>query len=188
MVRDLVFTHGIMPRDWTGFESAQAFLTGDLAMGWFISPGISYSREYLPWELGISHIPRFNGERHALLYGTVLVNFARGRKNRRRAMDFMLGLVSRENDIRMFEQVGFVPVRESSRSSLQVRAFVKNNPVFGVPIEALEYARALPPHPRFQKIDREIAAMLERIILGGASPSGELARTQAILDEIVGGD
>jgi hypothetical protein len=33
MVRDLAFTHRIMPRNWTALESAQAFLTGRLAMG-----------------------------------------------------------------------------------------------------------------------------------------------------------
>ncbi|MFW6180461.1 MAG: ABC transporter substrate-binding protein [Spirochaetota bacterium] len=178
MVRDLALVHRIMPRNWTALESAQAFLTGRLAMGWVISPGIPYSEENLPWDLGVANMPLFGHERAANLYGTALVAFASGRKQRRAALDFMFHLVSRENDIRMFERAGFVPVRRSSYGSLQVRAFLKENPRYRVPLEALEYARPLPSHPRFLQIDREIAHMLQRVILAGADPARELRETE----------
>jgi sn-glycerol 3-phosphate transport system substrate-binding protein len=85
-------------------------------------------------------------------------------------MNFMLWLSSQENDVRMFRRVGFVPIRSSSVDSLDVRAFLKKHPRYRIPLEALEYARSLPVHPRFLLIDREIAAMLERIVLSGADP------------------
>ena len=185
MVRDLALVHQIMPRNWTALESAQGFLTGKLMMGWVISPGIPYSEENLPWDLGVAHVPRFGDGRAANLYGTALVAFASGKKQRRAALDFMFHLVSRENEVRMFERAGFVPVRRSSAESLQVRALLQENPRYRVPLEALEYARPLPSHPRFLQIDREIALMLERVLLAGADPAAELGETEARINRMI---
>lgn len=185
MVYDLIFKHKIMPKNWTDFESAQAFLTGKLAMGWFISAGISYSEANLPWTLKTSHIPHFNGKRCALLSGTALVNFSKNRKRRRAANDFMFWLINKENDIKLFEKIGFVPVRKSALNSLELKAFVKENPNYRIPLEALEYARPLPHHPEFLKINHEFGEMLQRIILGNADPEEELANTERKINEML---
>jgi sn-glycerol 3-phosphate transport system substrate-binding protein len=184
-VHDLVFTHRVLPGTWTEWESAQAFLTGKIAMGWFISPGISYGEKYLPWKLGIAHIPRFNGGRQGLMSGTALVSFARSRKKQKAALDFMFWLTQKENDIRLFERIGFVPIRRSSVNSLEVRAFVRENPRYRVPLEAIEYARPLPNHTEFLKINQEIARMLQRIILRKADIEVELRRTEEKINGMI---
>ncbi len=187
MVYDLIFKHKIMPQKWTDWESAQAFLMGKLAMGWFISPGISYGEENLPWTLKVSHIPRFNGKRYALLSGTALVNFSTNRRKRRAANDFMYWLINKENDIKLYEKIGFVPIRRSALNSLELKAFTKTNPNYRIPLEALEYAHPLPHHPEFLKINKEISSMLQRIILYEADLDlrEELARTEQRINEML---
>jgi sn-glycerol 3-phosphate transport system substrate-binding protein len=178
MIHDLFFRYRLISRNWTGWEAAQAFLTGNLAMGWFISAGIPYTEQNLPWPLRIAHMPKFNGQRYGLLSGTVLVNFAERKKQRRAATEFMLWLLSRENDIRFYERVGFVPVRTSSRNSLEAQAYARAHPNYRIPLEAIAYARPLPHHPEFLKINQAISEMLERIILNGADPLEELKNTE----------
>jgi sn-glycerol 3-phosphate transport system substrate-binding protein len=185
MVWDLLFTYMIMPRNWTDWENAQAFLTGKIAMGWFSSAGISYGEQYLPWKMRVSHMPAVNGKRFSVLSGTVLVNFSKNRKKRKAAEDFMLWLLKRENDVKLFERIGFLPVRRSVSSSLEVKAFVRENPNYRIPIEALEYARPLPVHPEFLKINQEIHDMLQRIILDGADLKEELVSTQKTINEML---
>lgn len=174
-----------MPRNWTDWENAQAFLTGKIAMGWFSSAGISYGEQYLPWKMRVSHMPAVNGKRFSVLSGTVLVNFSKNRKKRKAAEDFMLWLLKRENDVKLFERIGFLPVRRSVSSSLEVKAFVRENPNYRIPIEALEYARPLPVHPEFLKINQEIHDMLQRIILDGADLKEELVSTQKTINEML---
>jgi sn-glycerol 3-phosphate transport system substrate-binding protein len=187
MVYDLIFKHKIMPQKWTDWESAQAFLMGKLAMGWFISPGISYSEENLPWTLKVSHIPQFNGKRYALLSGTALVNFSTNRRKRRAANNFMYWLINKENDIKLYEKIGFVPIRKSALNSLELKAFAKSNPNYRIPLEALEYAHPLPNHPEFLKINKEISNMLQRIILNEADLDlrEELVRTEQRINEML---
>lgn len=178
MVYDLFFKYRIMSQKWTEWENAQAFLTGKLAMGWFISAGIPFSEQNLPWPLRVAHIPRFNGRRYTLLSGTALVNFSNNRKKRRAANDFARWLVKKENDVRFFRDIGFVPLRTSSLNSLELKAFTRENPNYRVALEALEYARPFPHHPEFLKINQEVSNMLERIILNEADPIEELKKTE----------
>jgi len=185
MLYDLVFTHKIMPRTWTDWESAQAFLMGKIAMGWFISPGISFNEQNLPWEFRVSHIPRFNGNRYVTLSGTALVNFAQKKKKRRAAWDFMLWLIHKENDIRMYERIGFLPIRKSSLNSLELKAYAQAHPNYKVPLEVLDYARPLPYHPEFLKINHEISNMLQRIMLEGADPREELQKTEKLINSML---
>lgn len=137
-------------------------------MVWFISAGISFSEWNLPWQVRIAHVPRINGRRNAMLTGTALVNFAKSRKQRRAVRDFTFWLTSRENDIKLYETIGFVPIRHSSLNSLELKAFARENPNYRVPLEVLEYARPTPNHPEFFKINHEIGQMLQRIILNEA--------------------
>ncbi len=185
MLYELVFTHKIMPRTWTDWESAQAFLMGKIAMGWFISAGISFNEQNLPWNFRVSHIPRFNGKRAVTLSGTTLVNFAKKKKKRRASWDFMLWLIQKENDIRMFERIGFLPIRESSLNSLELKAYAKAHPNYRVPLEVLEYARPLPHHPEFLKINHEISNMLQRIMLEEAGITEELKKTERLINSML---
>jgi sn-glycerol 3-phosphate transport system substrate-binding protein len=188
MVHDLFFKHKIMARTWTGWENAQAFLTGNLAMGWFISAGLPFSEQNLPWPVRIAHMPRMGGSRYALLSGTALVNFSRSRKRRRAATDFVQWLVKKENDVRFLKESGFVPLRSSSLNSLELKAFVRDNPNYNVALEALDYARPLPHHREFFKINQEISDMLERIILTEADPIEELEQTEKKINEMISQD
>jgi sn-glycerol 3-phosphate transport system substrate-binding protein len=185
MIHDLFFKYKIMARKWTGWENAQAFLTGDLAMGWFISAGLPFSEQNLPWPVRIAHMPRMGGNRYALLSGTALVNFSKQKKRRRAAADFSHWLVEKENDVRFLKDSGFVPLRRSSLNSLELKAFVRDNPNYKVALEALEYARPLPHHGEFLKINQEISDMLERIILSESDPILELEGTEKKINQML---
>ena len=178
MLKDLVYKYEIMPRNWTDWESGQAFLQGKLAMGGFTSAAISYGEKNLPWKLRISLLPKVNGNRYTVLGGSTLVNFSRSRKKRKAANDFIFWLVNKENTIKMHEEVGFIPIRKSALNSLELRMFDKKNPNFKVPIESIKYGRALPNHPEFYKINKTFAEMLQRIILNNGDVLEELQKTE----------
>jgi ABC-type glycerol-3-phosphate transport system substrate-binding protein len=185
MLRDLVFEHEIMPRTWTDWEGGQAFLTGKLAMGAFTSAAVTYGMQNLPWKLRVAPMPEVNGRRYTVIGGSGLVNFARNRRMRREVSDFILWLTSRENTIRLHESVGYVPVRESALQSLSLRAFLRENPNFRVPIESLEFGKTVTYHPEFYRINEELRKMLERIILDQADPLTELRRTERTINSFL---
>jgi ABC-type glycerol-3-phosphate transport system substrate-binding protein len=185
MLRDLAFTHQIMPRNWTEWEGAQAFLAGDLAMGPFTSAAISYGEQNLPWKLRIIPVPSVNGKRSTVLGGSALVNFASGRKKRGMADDFIYWLVSKENTIRLHKRVGYVPVRRSALNSLELRAFDRKNPNFKVPIESLAFAQPLPRHPDYFKINERIRAMLQEIFLNATDPLTALEKAEEEINRMI---
>jgi sn-glycerol 3-phosphate transport system substrate-binding protein len=178
MLRDLVYTHHIMPQNWTDWEGGQAFLTGNLAMGFFSSAGISYGEQNLPWELGIAPMPKINGLRKTALGGSGLLNFATKSRKKRAAHEFIEWMVSKENTIRIHEAIGYIPVRKSALGSLSLKAFHRDNPNYRVTVEALSYARPLPQHNEYYKINVKLREMLERIFLQGVEPLQELQNTE----------
>jgi ABC-type glycerol-3-phosphate transport system substrate-binding protein len=178
MLRDLVFEHDIMPRNWTDWESAQAFLAGNLVMGLFTSAGIAYSEKNLPWSLGVAPIPAIDGKKHTVLTGSALLNFAGSKKKRKAANDFIYWLVEKQNTIRLHREIGYLPVRKSAARSLDVRAFHKENPYFKIPVDELANSRALPHHKDYFKINKLLIDMLQRIILQGSDPREELLATE----------
>jgi sn-glycerol 3-phosphate transport system substrate-binding protein len=181
MIRDLVYKYKIMPMNWTDFESAQAFLTGKLAMGPFISGGLTYLEENLPWSIKVVPMPTINGKRYSVLTGLALVNFSRSKKKIKAANDFISWLVNKENTITMFKRVGYLPVRKSAVNSLELKAFINKNPNFEVAINELSFSRALPHHKEYFKINQTLIDMLEKILMEGADPIVELKQTE---DEI----
>jgi ABC-type glycerol-3-phosphate transport system substrate-binding protein len=184
-IRDLVYVHGIMPHNWTNFEGGQAFLSGDLAMGPFISGGLVYFEDNLPWNLRITSFPFFRGEKHLPLTGSALVNFSRNKKRRRAAHEFIMWLVNRENTIQMYKDVGYLPVRRSAVQSLDMKAFIKEHPNHRYPIEALAFSRPLPNHREFYKINQMILKMVERIMLTDADIRDELERTEKAINAAI---
>ena len=181
MIRDLVYEYKIMPMNWTDFESAQAFLTGKLAMGPFISGGLTYLEENLPWSIKVVPMPTINGKRYSVLTGLALVNFSRSKKKIKAANDFISWLVNKENTITMFKKVGYLPVRKSAVNSLELKAFITKNPNFEVAINELPFSRSLPHHKEYFKINQTLIDMLEKILMEGADPIVELKKTE---DEI----
>jgi sn-glycerol 3-phosphate transport system substrate-binding protein len=178
LLRDMAFKHRIMPYKWTDWEAGQAFLTGKLAMGIFTSAAISYGEQNLPWKLRIAPVPLVNGKRTTIIGGSCLVSFSRNKKAKKAINEFMVFMNSRENTIKLHEKIGFIPVRQSALNSLELKAFWKENPNFKVPVDALAYARPLPVHADFYKINKTIKAMLQRIFLDGADPAAELSSTE----------
>ncbi|UCB44952.1 MAG: ABC transporter substrate-binding protein [Spirochaetota bacterium] len=178
MLTDLVFRYKIMPRNWTDWESGQAFLSGNLVMGPFSSAGISYSEQNLPWSLGVAPMPTINGKHYTVLTGSVLVNFSKSNKKRTAANDFIFWLANRQNTIKMHKEVGYIPVRKSALNSLDLRSFHKKNPNFKIPVDELRYSRPLPHHKEYFKINKMLTDMLQKIILQHTDPAEELAHAE----------
>ena len=185
MMRDLAYKYEIMPKNWTDFEGAQAFLTGKLAMGPFISGGLSYFEKNLPWSLKVTQMPSINGKRYSVLTGSALINFSNNKKKRKATNDFIFWLIDKENTIKMFERVGYLPVRKSAISSLEIKSFIRENPNFEIPIKALTYSKALPHHREYYKINQKLEDMLERILLEGSDPASELEKTEKEINSLL---
>jgi sn-glycerol 3-phosphate transport system substrate-binding protein len=184
-IRDLVYVHKIMPHNWTGYEGGEAFLRGKVAMGPFISSGLVFMETNLPWELKISTFPTFRGKRWVPLTGLALVNFAHNKKKRTAANDFIMWLVNKENTIKIYKEVGYLPVRKSAVQSMDLKAFIKDNPNYTFPLDALEYCRPLPNHREYYKINLIIKEMLAKIILTDADIRTELAATEDKINEAI---
>jgi sn-glycerol 3-phosphate transport system substrate-binding protein len=181
-LRDLAHEHEIMPHDWTSFEGGQAFLSGKLAMGPFISSGLVYFEDNLPWNLKIAAYPTYKGKRRLPLTGLALVNFSKNKKRRKASHKFMMWLVNKQNTIKLYKDVGYLPVRKSAVNSLDLRAFIAENPNFSFPIEALDHSQTLPNHPDYYKINQMIIEMMERIILTDADIMRELETTEKAIN------
>ena len=185
MIRELVFKYEIMPQNWTDFEGGQAFLTGKLAMGPFISGGLGYFEENLPWTLHVVQMPSINGKRYSVITGSALVNFSKHKKKRKAANDFIFWLVNKQNTIKMYKAVGYLPVRKSAVKSMEMKAFIKENPNYEVPIKALIHSKALPHHKDYFKINQKLIDMYERIILEGADVISELEKTEEEINQML---
>ncbi len=177
-IHDLIYKYEIMPHNWTNFEGGQAFLSGKLAMGPFISGGLTYFEDNLPWNLMIAPFPSLDGKKQLPLTGSALVNFSKNKKKRKAANEFILWLVNKKNTVKLFKEVGYLPVRKTAINSLELRAFLKENPNYSVPLDAVEYSRPLPNHREFYKINQMIIDMLDRILLTNGNITSELAVTE----------
>ena len=173
-------------KNWTDFEGAQAFLTGKLLMGPFISGGLSYFEENFPWSLKIVPMPLINNKKYSVLTGSALINFSKNKKKRKAANDFIFWLVNKENTIELYKRVGYLPVRKSAVNSLEIQSFIKKNPNFRVPIKAMEYAKSLPYHEEYYKINQALKDLLERIILEGSEVIIELEETEKEINQMLG--
>jgi sn-glycerol 3-phosphate transport system substrate-binding protein len=185
MLRDLVFKYHIMPQNWTDWEGGQAFLSGNLAMGFFTSAALTYGEQNLPWTLRVAPIPTVQGRRFTVLGGSGLVTFARKGRQRKAVYDFASWLIDKENTIRLHEAVGYIPVRESALNSLALKAFHRDNPNHRVTVEALSYARSLPHHREYYKMNATLREALERIFLQGSDPATELAKAERKINEML---
>ncbi len=130
-------------------------------------------------------MPSVNGKRYTPLAGSGLINFTKKGKKRRAAQDFIFWLVNKENTIRIHESIGYIPVRHSALNSLALKAFLKENPNYKVVIDGLDYARPLPTHKEYYKINVMLRDMLERIFLQEADPVDELSKTEIEINRII---
>ncbi|HUT64509.1 MAG TPA: extracellular solute-binding protein, partial [Spirochaetota bacterium] len=146
---------------------------------------ISYGEQNLPWKLRIIPMPALDGKRSSVLGGSALVNFAKTKKQRKIADDFIYWLVNKENTIRLHEKIGYVPVRKSALNSLEVKAFDRKNPNFKVPIDSLSFARPLPKHMEFFKINERIREMLQEIFLNASDPMAELKKAEEDINRMI---
>lgn len=147
-------------------------------MGPFISGGLVYMEKNLPWTLKIAPMPSINGKRYSVLTGSALLNFCRNKTERDAANQFIFWLVNKKNTIKIFKDVGYIPVRKSAVDSLEIQSFVKQYPNFKVPLDALKYSKPLPQHREYFKVNRMFNEMLKRILREESNPALELARTE----------
>jgi len=130
-------------------------------------------------------MPSINGKRYNVLGGSALVNFSSSRRKTKYINDFIAWCVNKENTIRLHEKIGYVPVRKSALNSLELKAFHRENPNYLVPIESLGYARPLPHHPDFYKMNELIRDMLHRLILDESDITAELERVDKEINELM---
>jgi sn-glycerol 3-phosphate transport system substrate-binding protein len=113
-----------------------------------------------------------------VLSGSALVNFAKNKKKKKAANDFIFWLIEKPNIIRLHKEIGYIPVRKSAVNSLDLRSFHRANPNFRIPVEQLEFARSLPHHNEYFKINKLLIEMLQRVILQDSDPDETLAATE----------
>ena len=94
-------------------------------------------------------------------------------------------LVNKENTTKIYKDVGYLPVRKSAVNSLDLQAFLRDNPNYSFPIDALEYSQPLPNHREFYKINQMITEMLEKIILTDADIMTALETTEKAINSAI---
>ncbi|UCB44673.1 MAG: ABC transporter substrate-binding protein [Spirochaetota bacterium] len=169
LIQDMVYTHGIMPSNWTLFEGANAFLGGKIAMGPITCAGIKYAEENLPWELGIAPLPYIENK-SVLLGGAGLVIFAKQSYKRKASLHFIQWLTNRENSIRWHKETGYLPLRKSALESIELRSFHRDNPNYKVPVDQLPYSRPPDFTPVLSQIDQVVRFAIEDIMINKQDP------------------
>ena len=127
----------------------------------------------------------FHGRKRLPLTGLALVNFSKNKKKRKAAHEFIMWLVNKENTTKIYKDVGYLPVRKSAVNSLDLQAFLRDNPNYSFPIDALEYSQPLPNHREFYKINQMITEMLEKIILTDADIMTALETTEKAINSAI---
>jgi len=169
LVKDLAYTHKIMPSNWTLFEGTSAFLEGKIVMGPITCAGIKFAEENLPWDLGIAPLPYIENK-SVLLGGAGLVTFSRSSRRQKAALDFISWLTAKENCIRWHKTTGYLPLRKSAIDSYELQEFHRLNPNYLISIDQLPYARPPDFTPYLPQIDQIIRYAIEDILLNMKDP------------------
>jgi sn-glycerol 3-phosphate transport system substrate-binding protein len=184
LIQDMVYTHRIMPSNWTLFEGANAFLGGKIAMGPITCAGIKFAEENLPWELGIAPLPYIENK-SVLLGGAGIVILAKQQYRRRAAFSFIQWLTNRENCIRWHEETGYLPLRRSAIDSLELMSFHRENPNYKVPVDQLPYSRPPDFTPYLPQVDDIIRFAIEDILINRNSPESVLDTAAQKVNELL---
>jgi ABC-type glycerol-3-phosphate transport system substrate-binding protein len=186
LIQDMVYTHGIMPSNWTLFEGANAFLGGKIAMGPITCAGIKYAEENLPWELGIAPLPYIENK-SVLLGGAGLVIFAKQSYKRKASLQFIQWLTNRENGIRWHKETGYLPLRKSALESIELRSFHRDNPNYKVPVDQLPYSRPPDFTPILSQIDQIVRFAIEDVMINQQDPqqvlNNAVTKVNGLLEE-----
>lgn len=171
---DLAHKYKVMNPLMSFNEARQSFLMGRIAMGPEISGGISFAEENLPWELGISILPK-NKISATPLTGGCLSILTKDPKKIKVCQKLFKWLASTWSNTKWHINTGFIPLRKSVSTSLETQLFHMEHPNFKV---LFDPELGLRPGYRFRNISR-MRTVVEETLSAALLKKGDL---QKLLD------
>ncbi len=179
------FDEGISPANMNYQEGIQAFMMGKIAMGPMTSGGIRYALDNLPWDLGVAMLPSHKATATTLGGGSlaILSNVSLGKQ--KAAWEFIKWMTNTKNTLYWYENTGYLPVRKSALSSLQIKLIWKKFPQLKPAVEAIPYARPRPVNVDIIEIRHTLFNAIEEVRHGVKNPQQAFDDAAKKVDEIL---
>ena len=181
---DMVNEYKIMPPG-QHQEAKGDFLAGKSGMLLNSSAGIPSAAEEVAFDLGVAIMPTVAGrDPVAPIGGASLVIF----KNEDQgildaAWEFVKFMSSPEGSLYFSTHTGYVPIYKDALDWPEMQAYLEEHPLQQAPIEALEYAYAIPVFSALGTSDGALRRAVESVELRAATPQEALDEAKKVVDK-----
>jgi sn-glycerol 3-phosphate transport system substrate-binding protein len=181
---DMVNEYQIMPPG-QHKEAKGDFLAGKSGMLLRSSSGIPSTAEEVAFDLGVGLIPAVPGrDPVAPVGGGSLVIF----RNQDQAIldaawEFVKFMTSPESSLYLATHTGYVPIYKGAFEWPEMKTFLEEHPVQRVPLEALQYAYAIPVFSALGTSDASLRRAVESVELQAATPQEALDEAKQVSDQ-----
>ncbi|HHE73428.1 MAG TPA: ABC transporter substrate-binding protein [Chloroflexi bacterium] len=181
---EMVNTYHIMPPAQHG-EAKGDFLAGKLGMFIRSCAGIPSTAEEVAFDLGVAIIPTVAGRDPVEpIGGGSLVIFRNDDPEvLEAAWEFVKFMTSPESSLYLSTHSGYVPIYKDALEWPEMEAYLEEHPLQRVPIEALQYAYAIPVFPALGTSDGALRRAVEAVELEAATPQEALNEAKAVVDQ-----
>jgi sn-glycerol 3-phosphate transport system substrate-binding protein len=145
------------------------FINGKVAMIFDSTGSLNMLLDKAKFNVGTAFLPKKDSYGVAA-GGANLVMLAKSQK-KDAAWKFIKYMTDKEQTIKVSEQTGYMPVRQSAIDSPEMKQFFTQHPQFKVAVDQLKYAQPRPASPGYKELQEVIMNDVQKAILGQASPA-----------------
>jgi len=181
---DMVNTYHIMPPA-QHREAKGDFLAGKLGMLLRSCAGIPSTAEEVTFDLGVGIIPTVAGRDpvEPIGGGSLVIFRDDDPAILEAAWEFVKFMTGPESSLYLSTHSGYVPIYKDALEWPEMQAYLEEHPLQRVPIEALQYAYAIPVFPALGTSDGALRRAVEAVELGAATPQEALDEAKAVVDQ-----
>ncbi|WCK54903.1 ABC transporter substrate-binding protein [Aneurinibacillus sp. Ricciae_BoGa-3] len=148
------------------------FINGKAAMIFDSTGSLNMLLDKAKFNVGTAFLPKKDNYGVAA-GGANLVMLAKSQK-KDAAWKFIKYMTDKEQTIKVSEQTGYMPVRQSAIDSPEMKQFFTQHPQFKVAVDQLKHAQPRPASPGYKELQEVIMNDVQKAILGQASPADAL--------------
>jgi len=167
-------------------EAQSDFLAGKLGMYFGSSAMVTSLKSSAPFDLGVAMFPAIGSVRKAPVGGGSLVIF----KNKdarivQATWEFVKYMVSRDSQIYLATQTGYIPVYKEALSWPEIKALIAADPSRKAAIEELDSAVAIPEFSALGDSDAALRQAIQQVELNASTPQKALDDAVKSVDQSI---
>ena len=182
---DLVTKYKVMPPN----QHAQAqadFTSGKLAMLMRSSATLGTLTTDAKFNLGVAPLP-CKKTCSEPLGGASLLVFKTTAEEQKAAWEFAQWMTNVDNNVELFKQTGYVPLRKSASDSPALKDYLKTAPNAQVIVDALKYSSAIPVFSELGNSDAELVKATQKVELGQGTAKDALDAAATLINKNLAG-